>query len=435
MDSLSDFGCFAYYFNSLVLYTGIETRYFMHYPLVNTALVFLGGGLSLLAAKLLLRTIDLHFSEVVGEEGRERLLETAPENRSCVLNLPALLQRCLPRTWWGDTLYVVLMACLVISLVRELLSFGFILYRLMRDGDVYGWGGLFVLFAVGIFMGSSLSLQTMEGVHIGCILLNATFALSYNFAVSVPLQAPPDNIWEVVTHLYNPCFLSRHILFPTVLAASKAPSQQHIVLITWAVISVLAVQLPSYLLKGVYTPIFNETTLDFAFKILILIRVPVVFCITHLQMRTLADIVIAWRYGLNLVMARRTYPLRIKAVQILLPLLIYLPTFTCAYFDLDPARAIAFSQFGFILAVSTMYFIIPFCYNFTVQQMGEEVVGRIPAWWTYSLYAACAFSLTHTILYYYLYRTPTNILLEFCICGGIFVLMALWQTIGYFSTK
>jgi len=105
-------------------------------------------------------------------------------------------------------------------------------------------------------------------------------------------------------------------------------------------------------------------------------------------MRTLADIVIAWRYGLNLVMARRTYPLRIKAVQILIPLFIYVPTFMCAYFEYDLAIEIGNSEFGYILAVSTMYFIIPICYYFTVQQMGERVVGRTPAWWTYSLYAA-----------------------------------------------
>ena len=267
MDSLSDFGCFAYYFNSLIQGTGMWPRQFQHFPLISTILVLLGGGLSLLASKLLLRTIDLHFSEVVGEEGREQLLETPPEKRSSVLNLPALLQRCLPRTWWGDTLYVVLMACLVIALVRELLSFGFILYRLMRYGDVYGWGGLFVLFVGGIFMGSSLSLQTMEGVQIGCILLNATFALSYNFTISVTAQTPPENIWEVVTHLYNPCFLSNHILIPTVLAASKAPSQRHLVLITWALIFVLAIQLPPSLLIGVYTPIFDPKIANIAFRI------------------------------------------------------------------------------------------------------------------------------------------------------------------------
>ena len=59
MDFLSDFGCFAYYFNSLILATGIYKEQFMDSPLVNTALVLLGGGLSLLAFKLLFKTIDL----------------------------------------------------------------------------------------------------------------------------------------------------------------------------------------------------------------------------------------------------------------------------------------------------------------------------------------------------------------------------------------
>ena len=429
MDSLSDFGCFAYYFNTLMTNTGIQPKYFAHYPLVNTALVLLAVGLFLLASKLLLRTIDLHFSEVVGEAGREQLLETAPEKRSCVLNLPALLQRCLPHTWWGDTLYVVFMLCIVTGLVHRLLKNGLSLYGYLWYGDEVGWGGLFVLFAVGLLVGPSLSLQTMEGVQIGCVLLSAVYLLSLRMAYSLTSQAPV-NLWEVFAGLYDPCMLSTHLLIPSVLAASRAPSQRHMVIIAWAVALVIAINLPLHLFIGLYGR--SETIANVANKIVKLTLIPTLFSMTHTYMVTLVDIIIAWRYGLNLVVARRTYPLRIKAVQILLPLLTCLPITIIAYFNYNMALYIVSLPFGFDLAWGTMYLIIPFCYRWTVQQMGEEVVGRMPAWWTYSLYAAWVFAFTRTIVYYYLYRTPTDVLLSSCLSGGIFVVMAIWQTISYF---
>ena len=91
MDSLSELGCFAYYFNSLILLNRVFPEHFVNFPIVNTLLIIFGGGLSLLASKLLLRTIDLHFTEVVGTEGMEQLLERNPEKRSSVLNLPTFV--------------------------------------------------------------------------------------------------------------------------------------------------------------------------------------------------------------------------------------------------------------------------------------------------------------------------------------------------------
>jgi len=413
MDSLSDFGCFAYYFNSLVLYTGIEPLLFMHYPLVNIVLVLLEGGLSLLAAKLLLRTIDLHFSEVVGEEGRERLLEAPPEKFSSILNWPALLQRCLPFTWWGDTLYVVLLVCIVIALVQYLLQNGFIFY--IMYGDMFGWGGLFVLFGAGILMGSSLSLQTMEGVQMGCVLLNVVCQILHN----ITYQAP-ESISEIYAALYNPYRLSNHLVIPSILAASRAPLKRHMALITWAVFIVLAIGLPSNLFIG-----FSESIVHAAWKVQKLTFLSVLFSSSHIYMRTLVNTVIAWRYGLNSIMARRTYPLRIKAVQILLPLLIYLPLF--AY--INYVRPSSIFPFAASLVWSLMYFIIPYCYSWTVQQMGEGVVGRTSVWWTYSLYAACLYSLTKAIFLGY----DSDIMWDASFIGGIFSLMVVWQIIGYFS--
>ena len=424
MDSLSDFGCFAYYFNSLVVYTEIRPEHFAHYPLANTVLVLLGGGLSLLAAKLLLRTIDLHFSEVVGEEGRERLLEAPPEKFSSILNWPALLQRCLPFTWWGDTLYVVLLVCIVIALVQYLLQNGFIFYNFIMYGDMFGWGGLFVLFGVGILMGSSLSLQTMEGVQMGCVLLNVVCLILQNITYRVNLEAPPESISEIYAALYNPCRLSNHLVIPSILAASRAPLKRHMALITWAVCIVLAIRLPSNLFIGLYEQFYSERIVHAARMLTFL---SVLFSSSHIYMRTLVNTVISWRYGLNSIMARRTYPLRIKAVQILLPLLIYLPLF--AYINYGIHSSIF--PFAASLVWSIMYFIIPYCYSWTVQQMGEGVVGRTSVWWTYSLYAACLYSLTKAIFLGY----DSDIMWDVSFIGGIFSLMAVWQVIGYFSLK
>jgi len=186
MDWLSDIGCFAYYFNSFILVTAVWPDDFAYSPIVYVAYALLAGGLSLLASHLLLRIIDLHFSEVVGE----------PESRSSVLNLPVLLQLCLPRTCWGYTLYVVFMACIMTPLVREFLRLGLFLYVYTAESGEFGWGGLFVLFAVGILMGSSLSLQTMEGVQIGCVLLNVIYQLCNHVIQSVDLTSPFVSVWQ-----------------------------------------------------------------------------------------------------------------------------------------------------------------------------------------------------------------------------------------------
>ena len=159
----------------------------------------------------------------------------------------------------------------MIVLVHRLLMCELYLYVYLWYGDEYGWGGLFVLFGVGILMGSSLSFQTMEGVQMGFVLLNATWLLSSNFN-SITLEAPPTSIWEVVTNLYDPCFQTRHLLIPSVLAASRTPSQRHMVLITWAVVLVLAIELPSNLFLALYTPVISETIV--AYKIRLLIGVP-----------------------------------------------------------------------------------------------------------------------------------------------------------------
>jgi len=45
-----------------------------------------------------------------------------------------------------------------------------------------------------------------------------------------------------------------------------------------------------------------------------------------------------------------------------------------------------------------MYLIIPYCYNRTVQQMGEEVVGPLPCGPTFSMQSGCSLLLTLTFI-------------------------------------
>lgn len=429
MDSLSDFGCFAYYFNSLILLNGIYPEYFVHFPQINTLLIIFGGGLSLLASKLLLRTINLHFTEIVGTEGMERLLERDPEKRSSVLNLPALLQRCLSFTCWGTTLYVVFMVVIVIALARESLAN---LYSFMDAGKEVGWGGLMVLGIVGILVGSSLSLQSMEGVQMACILLNVVFRLCYNLNFQADLSDSTSSPWQVISEIYNPCPLSHHLLIPSVLAASRATSKRHLVLLSWAMGLVLIINLPYELFFAYYKPLISGEINSDVRKIRRSLAGMVYFSCSHIYMRALADVVIAWRYGLNVKVAKLRYPLRIKIVQLLIPLIIYLPLMISICFCQEVALNIVYLPFGYAQAVSSVYFLIPYCYNCTVQEMGEELVGRVSVWWTYLLYAAGLCFLVHTIVWDILNHTVEKILLSLGINLGLFALMAIWQTIGYF---
>jgi hypothetical protein len=104
-------------------------------------------------------------------------------------------------------------------------------------------------------------------------------------------------------------------------------------------------------------------------------------------LRVLAEVVIAWRYGLDVRMAREQYPVRVKAVQVLLPLVAALPCFLLAYFQASAVRDLIMMPQGYMLVVSTFFLIIPYCYNRTADEFGEGVgKNRAPAWWSYALY-------------------------------------------------
>ena len=427
MDSLSDFGCFVYYFNSLILTTGLYPEHFAHFPLVNTVLLLLGGGLSLLASRLLLRTIDLNFSEVLCVGLRELLLGACSKRRSWVSNISALLKLCLSYNSWGKIVYVIFMPYIVLSLVRNLLVSGFLLYVHTIGEAEFGWRWLMVLFAGGILVGSSLSLQKMARVQMVCGLLHIVCTLCFSLTYLVDLANAPESIWQTITAQYDTFLRSNHILIPSVLEASKSPPKRHIVLITWAVILALGINLLQYWIVGMYRPIISETSTLIIRRIGILLQIPVLFSSVHIYLRALTDVVITWRYSYN---ANKRYYWRIKAVRILLPLIVYLPIFALAYFDQSKAQYIVFLPFASTLATSTMYLIIPYCYNRTVQQIW--LMKKTPAWWTNSLYAAWVFSLIAAIVNYSLYRTFADIKLGVSLSGSLYVVMVLWHIIGYF---
>jgi len=232
-----------------------------------------------------------------------------------------------------------------------------------------------------------------------------------------------------IEDIYDPCWLSNHLLIPSILAASKATSQRHMVLITLALSLVLVIDLSSNVILGVFHGrIISEAIALIAIKVRRLLFVPVLFSISHMYMRTLADIVIAWSYGLNVTVARITYRRRIKAVQILLPLLTCLPIFILAYFSFDLALDIIKLPFGYSITESTVYLIIPYCFNRTIQQIG--VAEKVPAWCTYALYAAWLISLTCTIALYLHYFSITAIWQGFSLNIAIFALMAVWRIVG-----
>ena len=90
--------------------------------------------------------------------------------------------------------------------------------------------------------------RSADGMHSTECDVQALLSLAFSFDSSEPISSP----WQVMSEAYNSFWLSNHLLIPSVLAASKATSQRHFVLIAWALGLVLIINVPYGLFFSYY---------------------------------------------------------------------------------------------------------------------------------------------------------------------------------------
>jgi len=423
MDSLSDFGSFAYYFNVIAVKTAKAPELFSAAMLESTVFLAVAAGMSVLANLLLLKTIDLQFSEPIYAEGRERLLTHPSDKRQGVLNLPFLLQHSAPKTSLGTVLYLLFLACFLIEVMRFSMYWGLELYSQLGVSNFQAWSGLMLLFLVGA---TCLSFQDMEKAQILCVFLNVLLAVC-----DCLLPKTNNRMLESQFPLFM-LYLSNQLIVPTVVAASRASTEKQSRLQAWAIGTVAVLFLALGLAMHGDRPELSNSTTTLLQQVRGLIFMPCVFACVHIRLRVLAEVVIAWRYGLDVKLARAQYPVRVKAVQVLLPLVVALPCFHLAYFQVTEVQDLIMLPEGYMLVVSTFFLIIPYCYNSTVHELGGSAEQeRAPVWWSYVLYAGGLTSLFAT-LYSFTQLESNKGLLTLVVDLGLLGLMLLWQVLGNF---
>jgi hypothetical protein len=424
MDSLSEFGSFAYYFNVIAVKTAKAPGLFAAAALESTVFLLVAAGLSVLANLLLLKTIDLQFSEPILAGGMESLLTQPPSSREGVLNLPFLLKNSAPKNLLGKLLYLLFLACFLIEVMRFSMFWGLELYSQLPVDTFKMWSGLTLLFLVGA---TCLSFQDMEGAQILCVFLNVMLAIC---DCMLPQQAKSSQIYSEFPLFM--LYLSNQLIVPTVVAASRSSTERQNYLQAGAIGLVAVLFLTLGLAMSGGSPDLSSDTIAIVEHIRGLIFIPCMFACVHIRLRVLAEVVIAWRYGLDVRMAREQYPVRVKAVQVLLPLVAALPCFLLAYFQASAVRDLIMMPQGYMLVVSTFFLIIPYCYNRTADEFGEGVgKNRAPAWWSYALYLGGLISLVATFYSFSQVETAKS-LLTLAVDVGLFGLMVLWQIIGHF---
>jgi hypothetical protein len=223
-------------------------------------------------------------------------------------------------------------------------------------------------------------------------------------------------------------FLSIELIIPSVMAVSKVSPERHGALITWAVGIVAAF----YLILGGLKQYESLTYVEIPKWARKVIALPSLFASIHIGMGAIVDVVIAWRYGLNVKVAELHYPKRVKAVRVLLPFALYAFCFFFSFFYGSPLKEKPlFWVAGSLITFSMVLFIIPYCYKATEELFASRDVEDGQKWWVYVVFAGGVAYVAAT-LYFIINNQDFNILASLTIDACIMGVFVLWQLIGQF---
>lgn len=426
MALLGELGCFAYYFNSIAWFAASGAVRFSQDSLMSAVLLILTCVLATLAYRLLIKAIEIHFSD---QTSREILLPEASNQRKTALSLPFLLRRCLPDNCLGNTAYLLFLVAVLIALLRTCITPGFKYYKTLINHanleDYFApenWAVAVLIVAI-VSLPAFFTYQSLQIVQVVCIFLNILSAFS-----KVTDQEYVETRKTSKTELVFPrfmTFLSMELIIPSVIAVSKVSFERHKALLTAAVGLVagfyvlLAWMLQSGSQIDVEAP---EWTRD-------AIALPCLFASFHICMGALMDVVIAWRYDLNIMVAQQLYPHRIQAVRLLLPLSFAAFCFFCMACKIPFEDIRGHWVLGSLLTASVVMFIIPYCHKATYDRFAGKDAGDDQKWGRYVLYAGGVGSLAATLYFSCdldFFSIASSMGLDAC----VICVLLLWEVVG-----
>jgi len=427
---METWGSFAYYFNVFASKSAMNPEHLSQAPEIIVFLL-IGGGLSVLGSKLLAHTIDLHYTEPRQRGPEEELLsiqerEMKPrpqEQRSNSLTLPALLNLSAPRTLKGDVLCFVFLGYVLMAIMR------FTMYWILQVHDTFtndwkidsDWG-LLMLYLVGVLLAAFVPLRDLVWLQLLCVLLNVTQMFCRAFQREEPLEKEARMIWVLLPTFVQ--LLTNLLMIPTVMAGLNVSSalQNRVQLAAVGGAGAL------YVLIGLYMWITDHTVFSFAKQVITVVSVPCLYANIQIRLCVLSEIVVAWRYGQNLQVAKYDFPIRVKAVQILLPFVIYGLFKSVSLITSTELNIITKVQHGYMISGSLVLIIIAYCYQCTVQLKNRRNVHQV---WMYVLYAGGFVSLAAAMACYWLYK-PTEAAHSLLVDAMLFTFVLAWQVIGKF---
>jgi len=265
-------------------------------------------------------------------------------------------------------------------------------------------------------------------VHMACVFLNVVYLVSLAFVtVYQETKVYEPGLYDFPTFVRCVCYPA---LIPSVMAASRLPSQRHSELQTWAVCAVTGIHLVLGILMCSFKPELNQDIANGFMQVCKFLIMPCAFVKAHLRFRALADTLVAWRYGMDSQSSQRLYSMRVKAVRLLLPTVVCLPyTMLSSSLDGDTLKILSASVSS-ILMVS--FLIIPFSYSLTVRVLGEHLIpNRAPHWWSLVLYVGGLLCLVAIVLDIER-KEAVHFWLPFGIEFGMAFLLFSWQVIDYY---
>lgn len=273
----------------------------------------------------------------------------------------------------------------------------------------------------------------MQGLQVLCIGLNVVYTVSKAMVYSKPqftLDYTELNLAEFgvfALFVFNQLNVP-HI--PSVLAASALPSAVQNQLQTLAVVLMAALVLVLGFFVNRDQYMYEGEVFLYLEKMLF---VPCAFSALQIRMWTLVEVVTAWRYGLNVRVAKEKYPYRVKIVQICLPILAASP---CIILPLtqDSTHELMLDVLSlpqeFTLVISLILLVVPCCYDWTVQGFSRNVrLERAPDWWRYAAYAGGISSLLAS-LYSFTQAKNSTLFASLGLDCGLLVVMVVWEALG-----
>ena len=264
-------------------------------------------------------------------------LLTASPNSAIEVDLPTLIKSFFSTRQWRNALYIFALFVSLTYCVQLLISFAhfFALHVEGLGGEGLWWYTVGMLVYVGAICGlSCFNLKESEAFHslgavarVGLVVLlccawDKLASSGINFGANRPDK---EGKMEILPLALLICFMQ--VAVPGLMAASaSAKAASHSLVFASATFFVMCVSVgwvasshPPSNSDSLLTTQPNPDSVLYLY--LVLIGLVIVTC-SHIFARTLASMIVAWRYSTNLQWAKELYPKRVNALYYISPVFI-----------------------------------------------------------------------------------------------------------------